>query len=84
MTKTTTTQPIEDDMKPLFAEPIADWYKYFAWKPVSTLDRGWRWFGIVWKRKCQPHSFLLGPMTSFFQYRSTKPETKKGDQNEIR
>lgn len=65
---------MRDDMKPRFAEPIADWYRYFAWKPIETLDRGRRWLWVVYKRKCQPHSYLSGPQTPFFQYRATKPE----------
>lgn len=66
-----------DDMQPRFGEPISNWYKYFAWKPVETLDRGWRWLWVVYKRKCQPHIYLSGPATSFFQYRATKPDTNQ-------
>lgn len=72
-----------DDFEPMFGEPIADWYRYFAWKPVSTLDRGWRWLWPVWKRKCQPHEYLSGSMTPFFQYRATTPTNRlKGDIDE--
>ena len=63
---------MSDDMQPLFGEPISEWYRYFAWRPISTLDRGYRWFWIVWKRKCQPHEYLSGPMTPFYQHRATK------------
>lgn len=65
---------MNDDMKPMFGEPISRWYKYFAWKPVSTLDRGYRWLWIIWKRKCEPHPYLSGPGHPFFQYRATKPD----------
>jgi len=66
-----------DDMQPLFGEPIAEWYRYFAWKPVSTLDRGHRWLCLVWKRKCQPHNYLPGPGTPFFQYRVSAPKEQQ-------
>ena len=63
-------------MNPAFGSPVSGWYRYFAWRPVSTLDRGWRWFSFVWKRKCQPHLFLSGPGNPWFQYRASNP--KKG------
>lgn len=68
---------MSDNMQPLFGEPISEWYRYFAWRPISTLDRGYRWFWIVWKRKCQPHEYLSGPMTPFYQYRATAPKAKE-------
>lgn len=66
-----------NDLKPRFAEPVSNWYRYFAWKPVATWDRGYRWLTVVWKRKCQPHDYLQGSQSWFFQYRATKPERTK-------
>lgn len=36
-------------MSPMF------WYgpafRWFAWHPVDTKDRGWRWLRLVWRRR---------------------------------
>lgn len=55
-------------IKLTFAEPIAAEYRWFAWYPVRTADRGLRWFQFVCKRKYALHSYLSVPMGSFFMY----------------
>lgn len=27
-----------------------EWFRWFAWHPVWTSDRGWRWLRVVWRR----------------------------------
>lgn len=27
------------------------WFRWFAWRPVDTDDRGWVWLRMVWKRR---------------------------------
>lgn len=33
---------------PLFGTPVGPWFRWFAWRPVMTADRGWRWLIFVW------------------------------------
>ena len=44
-----------------FASPIAKEYRWFAWYPVKTADRGWRWLAVVYRRKYLLHSWLDTP-----------------------
>ena len=44
--------------QPAFGEPITPWFRWFAWRPVHTLDRGWRWMRPVWRRRCMLHDYL--------------------------
>lgn len=30
------------------------WWRWFAWRPVWTLDRGWQWLRPVWRRHVAP------------------------------
>ena len=53
--------------QPTFGEPLSDWFRWFAWRPVRTLDRGWRWLRPVWRRRCQSHDYLDGPTVSWWQ-----------------
>lgn len=49
--------------EPMFACPIAPWFEWFAWHPVYTIDRGYRWLRFVWKRPCQDYDHIP-PYTS--------------------
>ena len=51
-----------------FADPIAKEYKWFAWYPVTTADRGIRWRVPVYKRKYVMHSYLNAPIDTLFVY----------------
>lgn len=31
-----------------------EWFRWFAWHPVWTYDRGWRWLRFVWRRHVPP------------------------------
>ena len=61
------TEP-DDPYRPLFGFPITPWHRWFAWHPVDTADRGWRWLRIVWRRRCQKKPMLDGPGMRWFQY----------------
>lgn len=30
------------------------WFRWFAWHPVWTTDRGWRWLCVAWRRHTPP------------------------------
>ena len=52
-----------------FSNPIAKEYKWFAWYPVSTADRGWRFLTFVYKRKYALKSIIDSPYREpFFMY----------------
>ena len=50
-----------------FAEPVGPWFRWFAWHPVRTVDRGWRWLRVVWRRPVQLLPYLDGPAEPWFQ-----------------
>lgn len=33
-------------------------FRWFAWHPVHTDDRGWRWLRFVWRRREYAPAFL--------------------------
>lgn len=36
-------------------------FRWFAWHPVDTEDRGWRWLRMVWRRRSYNHlDFVAG------------------------
>lgn len=51
-----------------FAHSIGDEYRWFAWYPVNTLDRGWKWMTPVWKRRYEKDINLPGKSEKFFVY----------------
>ena len=52
--------------KPLFGTPVGPWFRWFAWRPVMTADRGWRWLMFVWRRRYQTKLNLPGPIDQWF------------------
>lgn len=61
--------------QPTFGEPITDWFRWFAWRPIHTLDRGWRWLRPVWRRRCLIHGYLDNRgQDMWFQHVVTRPE----------
>lgn len=40
-------------------------YRWFAWHPVWTDDRGWRWLRVVWRRREIPAAHITCPYTFF-------------------
>lgn len=57
----------DDPYRPMFADPIGPWFRWFAWRPVCTIDRGWRWLRPVWRRATQTKMSLPGPTITAFQ-----------------
>lgn len=57
-----------DRFKPVFGEPITRWYPWFAWRPVDTVDRGWRWLCFVQRRRIQLYPYLNSPFPLQFQH----------------
>ena len=33
---------------------MSGWFRWFAWRPVWTRDRGWQWMRMVWRRHVPP------------------------------
>jgi hypothetical protein len=54
--------------RPAFGEPVTDWFRWFAWHPVETCDRGWRWLRPVWRRRIEKHHYLTGGRDRWFQH----------------
>lgn len=59
--------------EPRFGFPIGPWFRWFAWHPTETMDRGWRWLCPVWRRRYQTHEYLDGPTRRWFSTRVTPP-----------
>jgi hypothetical protein len=57
----------------MFGDPVAPWHRWFAWWPVDTFDRGWRWLCVVERRRIQKHWHLDGPDARWWQYRARQP-----------
>lgn len=64
----------DDPYEPSFGFPVGPWFRWFAWRPVATIDRGWRWLRPVWRRRCQSHVYLDGPTVRWFQAAVDLPE----------
>lgn len=59
---------MNDIYRPMFGDPINDWHRWFAWRPVETVDRGWRWLCVVNRRRIYKHQFLNGGPDFWFQH----------------
>jgi hypothetical protein len=66
-------QPVKENYKPTFGEPISVWVRWFAWKPVRTVDHGYLWLRFVYRRCIQKHDYLSGPMEWWWQYVKDNP-----------
>lgn len=54
-------------LTPSFGAPVSPWFLWFAWHPVMTVDRGWRWLCPIWRRRVQKHDHLTGGADFWFQ-----------------
>ncbi|UYL86609.1 hypothetical protein SEA_RADFAD_53 [Arthrobacter phage RadFad] len=57
-----------DRYAPMFGRPVGDWYRWFAWRPVETVDRGRQWLRIVHRRRIHKHHYLDGGGDWWFQH----------------
>ncbi len=46
----------------MFSNPITGWWRWYAWYPVRTLDRGWRWLCWIERRALVTKPNLPGPI----------------------
>jgi len=59
--------------EPLLGNPVGPWHRWFAWRPVQTVDRGWRWLVPVWRRRYQSKFSLPGPIDTWFGFQVEEP-----------
>lgn len=64
-----------DPYAPSFGRPIGPWWRWFAWRPVDTVDRGTVWLRMVSKRRIYKHQYLNGGADFWFQYVVDRQET---------
>ncbi len=57
-----------DPLEPLFGRPVAQFHKWFAWKPIRTYDGRWIWLQTIRRRLIQKHQHLYGGADFWFQY----------------
>lgn len=70
--RTTEHGPIPE---PMFGMPVGPWFRWFAWHPTKTVDRGWRWLRPVWRRRYQTKPHLDGPTMWWFTAAVADPTT---------
>lgn len=64
-----------NDLQPTFGTPVTPWFRWFAWRPTWTVDRGWRWLRPIWRRRVAKHSYLDGGGDFWFQDVVRRPES---------
>jgi len=57
-----------DRFEPAFGRPITPWWRWFAWYPVETVDRGRVWLRLVHRRRIHKHQHLPGGGDFWFQH----------------
>ena len=63
------TKPSDDDYLMTFSNPVTKWSRWFAWRPVGTVDKGMVWLIPVWRRRAMVKMMLTpGGGNMFFQY----------------
>jgi len=60
-----------DRYAPMFGRPVGEWYRWFAWRPVETVDRGRQWLRFVHRRRIHKLYFLHGGADWWFQHAVT-------------
>ena len=63
--------------EPAFGMPVGPWFRWFAWHPTKTTDRGWRWLRPVWRRRYQAKPYLDGPTMWWFNAAVADPRAKR-------
>lgn len=59
---------MSDRYTPMFGRPIAGWHRWFAWRPVWSVDRGYVWLRVLNRRRIHKHQYLDGGADFWFQY----------------
>lgn len=57
-----------DSYAPMFGSPVAPWHRWFAWRPVDTVNQGIRWMTLIHRRRIQKYHHLNGGPDFWFQY----------------
>ncbi len=57
----------------IFAEPVGPWFRWYAWRPVLTTDRGRVWGTWVWRRRYQFPIDLDTPAVRWFEQQVEPP-----------
>lgn len=57
----------DDRYRPAFGVPVSAWWRWFAWRPVESVDRGWVWLRPVWRRRVHKHNYLHRGADFWFQ-----------------
>lgn len=60
-----------DRLMPAFGNPVTGWWRWFAWRPTWTTDRGYVWLRIISRRRIAKHEYLDGGADFWFQYAVT-------------
>lgn len=68
--------------EPMFGDPIGPWFEWFAWHPVKTTDRGWRWLRPVWRRRWQTKRHLDGPTLQWLTEQVARPSIPPGGESD--
>jgi hypothetical protein len=66
---------VTDPYAPRFGTAFTPWHRWFAWRPTETVDRGWVWLRVVWRRRIHKHTYLDGGGDFWFQ---TAVDTQEG------
>lgn len=64
---------------PMFGTPVGPWFRWFAWHPTNTADRGWRWLRPVWRRRYQTKVSLPGPIDRWWHDVVERADTEGQD-----
>lgn len=54
-------------LQPMFGTPISGWSRAWAWKPVHTLDHGYIWLRVYWRRRIHKKQHLDGGADFWWQ-----------------
>jgi hypothetical protein len=65
--KATSKPDGRDVFLPQFGYPLTDWWRWFAWYPIKTVDRGWVWLRLLHRRRIAKYPNLPGGADFWFQ-----------------
>jgi hypothetical protein len=54
---------------PRFGDPIGNWHRWFAWRPIVTFDGRVSWFRWVERRRIQLKESITNFTSDWWQYR---------------